>query len=115
MNASRSSKRSAVNGRRSVDDRSSDFEELLACLNARNVRAVIIGGHALAFHGHPRYTKDLDVFVDPTLENAVALLEALTDFGFGSVPVFYLGREAFLKNKQAAGRPQDLADIDTLN
>jgi hypothetical protein len=33
---------------------------------------------------------------------------------FGAVPVFYLGRDAFLANKRAAGRPQDLADIDTL-
>ena len=62
-----------------------DFEELFACLNARNVRAVIVGGYAFAFHAKPRFTKDIDVFVDPTPENAERLIRALEDFGFGSV------------------------------
>ncbi len=59
MNAWPSWKRSAANGRRSVDDRSSDFEELLAFLNTRNVKAVIIGGHALAA-GRPQDLADID-------------------------------------------------------
>lgn len=62
-----------------------DFEELFACLNARNVRAVIVGGYAFAFHAKPRFTKDIAVFVDPTPENAERLIRALEDFGFGSV------------------------------
>jgi hypothetical protein len=146
-----------------VDNPSSDFEELLRCLNARSVSAVIVGGHALAFHGRPRYTKDLDLFVEPSPSNAERLLLALADFGFGGVgltledfltpgkivqlgvapnrvdlmtaidgvtfaeawagraaghfgtqPVFYLGRNEFVRNKQAAGRLQDLADVDAL-
>lgn len=68
-----------------MDTPSSDFEELLACFNARNVKAVIVGGHALAFHGRPRFTKDLDVFIEPGAENARRILEALQDFGFGNV------------------------------
>jgi hypothetical protein len=64
---------------------SSDFEELLRCLNTRRVDAIVVGGHALAFHGHPRFTKDLDVFIDATPENAERLLLALADFGFGSI------------------------------
>ena len=67
-----------------MDRPKSDFEELFACLTARNVRFVV-GGHALAYHGRPRYTKDLDVFVDITPENAARLLLALGDFGFGSL------------------------------
>lgn len=147
-----------------MDSLSSDFEELLKFLNARHVRAIIVGGHALAFHGHPRYTKDLDIFIEPSAANAAAVLQALGDFGFGSVgltvddfsspgkivqlgvapnrvdlitaidgvsfeeawadriegtfgsvPVSFLGRTSFVKNKQAAGRPQDLADIDALS
>jgi hypothetical protein len=39
--------------------KSDSFEELLKFLNARHVSAIIVGGHVLAFHGHPRYTKDL--------------------------------------------------------
>jgi hypothetical protein len=68
-----------------VDNQKSDFEELFECLTARNVRFVVVGGHALAYHGRPRYTKDLDVFVEPTAENAERLLAALEDFGFGGL------------------------------
>jgi len=68
-----------------VDTPKSDFEELFACLTARHVRFVVVGGHALAYHGRPRFTKDLDVFVEPTSENAARLLLALEDFGFGGL------------------------------
>ena len=68
-----------------MDNQKSDFEELFGCLTARNVRFVVVGGHALAYHGRPRYTKDLDVFVEPTAENATRLLGALEDFGFGGL------------------------------
>lgn len=62
-----------------------DFKELLELLNAHNVEFVIVGGYALAFHGAPRYTGDLDVFVKPDESNAVNLLKALDNFGFGSM------------------------------
>jgi len=68
-----------------VDRPKSDFEEFFACLTARGVRFVVVGGHALAYHGRPRYTKDLDVFVEPSAENAGRLLLGLADFGFGSL------------------------------
>lgn len=64
---------------------SPDFREFIACANARDVRFLIVGGYAVAYHGHPRYTKDLEVWVDPTAENACRLLEALEDFGFGAL------------------------------
>lgn len=67
-----------------MDVPSSDFEELFAAFNTNAVRAVV-GGHALAFHGHPRFTKDLDVLVDPTPANAERILASLAAFGFGSV------------------------------
>jgi len=51
----------------------------------RNVRFLVLGGYAFAFHARPRYTKDLDIFVEPTPENARCLLQALADFGFGSL------------------------------
>lgn len=62
-----------------------DFEELFACLNRHEVRAVVIGAHALAFHARPRYTKDIDVFVDANDDNAARLLAALDEFGFGGI------------------------------
>ncbi len=64
---------------------STDFEELFAFFNARNVKAVIVGAYALAFHAKPRYTKDIDIFVEATHENVARLLDALADFGFGGV------------------------------
>ena len=64
---------------------SKDFEELFACLNARGVRAVIVGAYAVAYHGKPRFTKDIDILVEPTRENADRLLAALVDFGFGEL------------------------------
>ena len=62
-----------------------DFREFAACLNVREVRYLIVGGYAVAFHGHPRYTKDFDVWIERTSDNAQRLMEALEDFGFGSV------------------------------
>lgn len=62
-----------------------DFAELFACFNARGVKAVVVGGYALAFHAKPRFTKDIDVFVEPSPENAERLMAALGDFGFGNV------------------------------
>ncbi len=59
-----------------------DFKELLELLNARNVEFVIVGGYALAFHGAPRYTGDLGVYVKPDDNNAAKVLKALEDFGF---------------------------------
>jgi len=123
----------------------------------------VVGAYALAFHGAPRFTGDLDILVRPAIDNAARLLTALEAFGFpltdlgpeaisdrrrmlqmgvppvqihvmsaisgvewdeawsdrvegslGSNRVQFLGRETFLRNKRAAGRPKDLADIDAL-
>jgi hypothetical protein len=64
-----------------------DWTEFLCLLIAHRVRFLVVGGHAVAGHGEPRLTEDLDVFVDRALENARSLREALIAFGFGaSVP-----------------------------
>ena len=62
-----------------------DFRELLALFNARHVEYLIVGGYALAFHGAPRFTGDLDIFVKPEVANAQRILSALETFGFASV------------------------------
>jgi len=59
-----------------------DFRDLLALLNEHHVEFVIVGGYALAFHGAPRYTGDIDIFVRPDAENASRVLAALEAFGF---------------------------------
>jgi hypothetical protein len=140
-----------------------DYNELLALFNANKVQYLIIGAYALAFHGAPRYTGDLDILVRPDAENGGRVLRALEAFGFGSlgltvddfaipdrvvqlgvppvrvdivtsitgvswdeadasrvagrfgdIPVFYIGKDAFIRNKRALGRIKDLADAEAL-
>jgi hypothetical protein len=140
-----------------------DFDEFIESLTAHGVEFLIVGAYALAFHGAPRFTGDLDVWIRPTEPNAARLLSALRAFGFpaleltpsevanprrllqlgvepvqihvmsaisgvvwedawpervvgrfGRSEVPFLGRESFLRNKRAAARPKDLADIDAL-
>jgi hypothetical protein len=64
---------------------SRDFSEFVEFCEAHEVRYLIIGGYAVGFHGHVRYTKDLDVWVEPTVGNAELLLAALDEFGFRSL------------------------------
>jgi hypothetical protein len=59
-----------------------DFEELLRLLEEHNVDYMIVGGYAVAFHGHPRFTKDIDVFFDATPTNVKSIQKALCEFGF---------------------------------
>ncbi len=141
----------------------SDFKELLALLNSHNVDYLVVGAYALALHGSPRFTGDLDIYVKPDPENARRILATLKDFGFGSldidekdltefhqviqlgvapvridiltsltgldweqskagqlqgelggVPVFFLGKTEYIKNKKALGRKKDLADAEVL-
>ena len=142
-----------------------DFRDVLVCLTDAEVEFMVIGGYAVAHHGHVRATKDIDVLVRPTQENAARVMRALETFGAPlssleihatdfatpgkviqlgmpplridiltaataldfedasrttgrldvdgrSIPI--IGLDALLKNKRAAGRPQDLADVDSL-
>lgn len=140
-----------------------DFDEFIGSLTAHGVEFLVVGAYALAFHGAPRFTGDLDILIRPVFDNATRLLAALEAFGFpvielspeeicdrrrmlqmgippvqihvmsaisgvewdeawsdrvegslGSHSVHFLGREMFLRNKRAAGRLKDLADIDAL-
>ena len=142
-----------------------DFRDLLTSLNAAGVRFLVVGAHALAAHGVPRVTGDLDVWVEPTEANAASVWAALLQFGaplaslritqsdfvrpdqviqiglppyrldlmtaisgvtfteawesrlsgaLFEVPVAFLGREAFIRNKRASGRPKDLEDLRSL-
>jgi hypothetical protein len=142
-----------------------DFRDLLLELSEAGADFVVLGGHAVAFHGHPRATKDLDVLVRPSAANAARVYQALAAFGapmdafdvaesdfatydgvlqIGLPPrridilnraagitfdeaiadgdsfdlegrrIPIIGREALLRNKRAAGRPQDIADLEAL-
>jgi hypothetical protein len=148
-----------------LDGLNEDFRDLVVLFADGGVEFVIVGAYALAFHGAPRASGDIDVFVRPSPENAVRVFAALQKFGaplashgistedfsrpgavyqMGLPPrridvlteisgvsfdeawasrasaevdgrtVHLIGREAFLKNKAAAGRPKDLADAARL-
>ena len=140
-----------------------DFVEMLSALNATGADFLIVGAHAVAAHGHPRATGDLDIWVRSSSENAHRVLRALKEFGaplsnlsledllhpdtvfqIGVSPcridiltsitgvdfeiawrnkieikiedlsVFCIGKHDLLQNKKATGRPQDLADVVSL-
>src|SRR5256885_10761379 len=58
-----------------------DFRDLLAAFNAHEVRYLVVGAYAVTFHSRPRFTKDLDVWVEPAAANAARVVRALTQFG----------------------------------
>ena len=142
-----------------------DFRDLLVELADAGADFVVLGGHAVGFHGHPRATKDLDVLVRADADNAAKVYRALATFGaplssfevrqddfatydgilqIGLPPrridilnraagitfdaaiasgdafeidgrrIPVIGLEALIRNKRAAGREQDLADVAAL-
>lgn len=68
-------------------DATKDFEELLGCFRRHEVRFVVVGAHAVAYHAKPRYTKDFDVLVDPDFLNGERIVRALEEFGFGGLGI----------------------------
>jgi hypothetical protein len=62
-----------------------DFKEFAELLNSTGVEYLVVGGYALAAHGHPRYTGDLDIWIRQAPGNIARLLNALAAFGFGSL------------------------------
>lgn len=87
-----------------------DFREFVQLLNNHDVKYLVVGGYAVAFHGHPRYTKDLDVWVQGNRVNAEKLIKALDDFGFASLN---FAVEDFLEPGQVIqlGYPPNRIDI----
>jgi hypothetical protein len=140
-----------------------DFKEFIQSLNDNQVRYLVIGGYAVALHGYPRYTKDIDIWIEMSPVNAANMVKALEQFGFGSlglqtsdflepdqiiqlgyppnridlmttppgvefescyasriaiqldeVSVNFIDLDNLKRNKRAAGRLQDLADLENL-
>jgi len=74
-----------------------DFKEFLRLLNSKQIEYLVIGGYAVGFHGYPRATGDLDVWISANEKNALKMVEALRQFGF-DLPD--LNKEVFLKEKK---------------
>ncbi|MEO6589246.1 MAG: hypothetical protein ABIP06_08050 [Pyrinomonadaceae bacterium] len=87
-----------------------DFREFVESLNSNKVKYLLVGGYAIAFHGHPRYTKDLDVWLELSEENAANVMKALKDFGFGDLDV---SKEDFLHEGMVVqlGYPPNRIDL----
>ena len=89
-----------------------DFKEFIKLLNDNDVRYLIVGGYAVAFHGHPRYTKDLDIWIQISDENAEKIVKTLHDFGFSSLNI---SKQDFLNSGDVIqlGNPPNRIDILT--
>ena len=61
-----------------------DFKEFVQLLIENQVEYLVVGGYAVSIHGYPRYTGDLDIWINPTPENAKKVLVSLNEFGFSS-------------------------------
>ena len=84
-----------------------DLRELLALFNTTGVEFLVVGGHAVAFHGRPRLTDDLDLFVRPDLKNGERIVQALQTFGFGSLdltPADFLADDRVIQLGRAPNR-----------
>lgn len=65
-----------------------DLREFLELLNSHKVEFVLVGGHAVAFHGYPRYTGDIDFLVCPELENGHRIIKVMEAFGFDNTGIY---------------------------
>ncbi len=71
-----------------------DFTDFVKLCNKYEVEYLVIGGYAVSIHGYPRSTKDFDVCIRVSEENAKKMVEVIKDFGFGSLK---LAKDDFLK------------------
>ncbi len=74
-----------------------DFKEFLQLLNSKKIEYLVIGGYAVGFHGYPRATGDMDVWISTNEKNALKMVDALKMFGF-DLPV--LDKDLFLKENK---------------
>jgi hypothetical protein len=63
---------------------SQDFREFIELLIKNKAEYLIVGGYAVGIHGHPRYTGDLDIWLNPSSKNAALILRSVNEFGFSS-------------------------------
>ena len=91
---------------------SQDFREFIESLNDNGVHYLVVEGYAVAFHGYPRYTKDIDIWVELNPSNANKIIRALDQFGFASLG---LKAEDFLQSDTIIqlGYPPNRIDLLT--
>ena len=89
-----------------------DFKEFIELLNRHNVKYLIVGGFAFSYYAEPRYTKDIDIFINASPENAKLLMNVMKDFGFGAIG---LSEDDFLKQGQIIQLGNEPVRIDIIN
>lgn len=89
-----------------------DFIDFLRLCNEHHVKYLVVGGYAVSIHGYPRYTKDLDVCIESSEENAEKMVDVISDFGLGSLK---LTKEDFLKKNFITQLGYEPLRIDILN
>lgn len=89
----------------------SDFKDLLYALSANEVEFLVVGGYAVIHHTQPRYTKDLDIWIKPSVENARKLMKALHQFG---IPLLGLNENDFAAPKTQLSVGVAPCEIDLL-
>jgi Nucleotidyl transferase of unknown function (DUF2204) len=84
---------------------SKDLREFIGLLNSKGIKFIIVGGHAVAYHGYPRFTGDIDFFIECSSANAKALERVINAFGFAGLG---LTANDFLKPETVIqlGRPR---------
>ena len=95
-----------------------DFKEFIQLLNEKTVDYLIVGGYAVAYHGYPRYTGDIDIWVAISKENATKIVEVLNAFGFGSLNIteeYFLQKDLVLQLGYEPVRIDILTSITALS
>jgi len=92
-----------------------DFKEFLRLLNSRGIKYLVVGGYAVAFHGYPRATGDIDIWIAISPDNAEKMVKTLRDFGF-NVPelqkTLFLEKEKNIRMGNPPLRIEILTSID---
>lgn len=91
-----------------------DFKELADVLNAHSVEYLIVGAHALARLGVIRNTSDIDIMTSITGVTWDEAVVGRSAGKLGDTETCFLGRDQFVANERATGRPKDIADLDSI-
>lgn len=97
---------------------SQDVKEFIELLNSNEVQYVIVGGYAVAYHGYPRMTGDIDFFVGITEQNAQQLLNTLSQFGFASLGLTkndFLSPQTIIQLGYPPNRIDIITSVDGVN
>jgi hypothetical protein len=92
-----------------------DFKEFLRLLNCHHVDYLIIGGFAVGFHGYPRSTSDIDIWISKSPENVIRVVDAIREFGFDTpnlTPELFLQQRKIVRMGHPPVRIEVMNDID---